>query len=359
MAQLPNVVLVVVVALVAVIAGFAAGYLLRGAPPANATVAAAENSTLSITAAGTLGTLFPQLATLLAQETPGLQAPLSAQIYQGSLAALGLISASHEKFDVAAAADYRLIPQLLENGSASWEIVFGTTPEVLAYDPNSSAFNGVNSTNWVQALQAPGVTLGVANASIDPNGYNGIFVLELAGWLDYGNKSTVYSHFYTTPVGSLAVPDSATTHLAPESTMATLLATNVISATIIYRTYAVQHHLSFVTLPDAVSLGDVSAGAIANDSLATTTIAGSSGPVLVTGAPVAFAATVPATAPNATAGLLFVHLLLAPAGIALLEAGGFTAVSPGWVDRPSALPPLLQPMVVPLPAGLANLLPPA
>src|SRR5579863_4358243 len=120
-------VLAVVVILVAAGAagvGFVAGYEYKTSP-ANSP-AAVENSTLSVLAAGTLNTLFPQLASQLVNETPGISAPMTTQTYEGSLDVATAIGSTGTLADVAALADFRLIPQLLEPSHAGYEVVFGS-----------------------------------------------------------------------------------------------------------------------------------------------------------------------------------------------------------------------------------------
>jgi len=345
---------VIVVAIIAVAAGFAAGYLVR---PVAGPAGGNPNLVLSISAAGTLAPIFPAIASAVANGTPGASAPLAAQQYQGSLAALAAIGTLHQPFDVAAAADFRLIPQILEPTYAGYEIVFGSTPEVLAYDPSVAAFDGINTTNWPAKLTASGVVLGIANQSTDPNGYNGIFVLELQGLLQNGSLSTLYDHFYTTPVGGLAEPDPTTTRVEPESQAATLLAAHAVSAFIIYRSYAVSQHLSYVTLDPRVGLGSTDVDDIAVYANASTAILSGGGTTLVRGAPVLFSATVPLNAPNTDLGVSFLDYLASPAGFAILTAAGFTPIFPAYTDQdPDALPGALTPDVVALPADLAVLL---
>src|SRR4029077_19119746 len=120
-----------------------------------------------------------QVANLLSNETPGISVPIASQQYQGSLLALGAISDLHHTYDVAASADQRLISRMLEPTYASWMVAFATSPEVLAYDPTNSAFSGINTSNWATKIVEPGLHMGIANASTDPNGYNEIFVLQL------------------------------------------------------------------------------------------------------------------------------------------------------------------------------------
>ncbi len=342
------------------LAGAVGGYLLHGATggAANSQGSTITNQTLSITAAGTLGVVFPQAARALANLTPGIQVPLAAEHFQGSVAALSAVEQPGVYYDVASSADFRLVHAMLEPTYASWEVLYGTQPEVLAYDPRASALAGISATNWAWKITAPGILLGVANQSTDPNGYNGIFTLELQGLFANGSLSTVYQHFYSNPPGSYAQPNPSTTRVEPEANAATLLSTHVVQAFIIYRSYAIQHHLSYVDLDPHVNLGNLSTSMIQYYAQATTEVLNGGGPAtsLVTGAPVAFSATVPLSATNATLGDLFVHFLVSPQGTALLSEDGFTPIVPAYADNPSALPPMLGPMVEPLPSTLQALL---
>ncbi len=343
---------VVIVAVACVLGGAIAGYELRGGPAVTATPPGSP--VLLITAAGTLGTAFMQVAALLANESPDIQAPASAQQYQGSLAALAAITTLHGSYDVAAAADLRLIPQILEPVWTRWEVVFASSPVVLAYDPGVNAFAGINDTNWATKLETSGILLGVANASVDPNGYNAIFALELQGLVFNGSLDAVYGHFFMTPPGSLAVANPATTRVVLETQVATLLGTHQIQASLTYESYAVSHHLAYVSLDPRVNLGSFEPARVAGYAQASTTILRGNGTVVQTGFPVAYAATVPANAPNATLGQLYIHLLLSSPGQGILEANGFVPLAPAQADRVAAVPVLLRPDVVPLDPVLAQ-----
>jgi molybdate/tungstate transport system substrate-binding protein len=344
---------VALVALAAALAGLAGGYLLRPSSGAGGP-GAPGSSVLSISAAGLLDGAFPLEAATLANETPSISVPLAAQQYQGSLQALEAIGELHEPFDVAASADFRLIPQLLEPTSARWEVLFATSPLVLAYDPSTPALNGINSSNWPTLITRPGVLLGVANASTDPDGFNAIFALQLEGLLTQGDLSSLYDRFFSGPPGSFAQPDPSDTRLVPETSAATELGQGEVQAYFLYQAYAISHHLSFVDLSPSVDLGNFSNTDLQLYQQASTRILGPSGPELVRGAPIAFSATVPREAPNATLGELFVHLLLTPVGARILQEQGFSPLLPAYAQGGNALPPLLAPLTAPLPPSLAN-----
>lgn len=339
--------------------GFVAGYEYRASPAAAG--ASVENSTLSLLAAGTLGTLFPELASALVNETPGILAPPAAQTYEGSLDVTTAIAALGATVDVAALADFRLAPQRLEPAHAGYEVVFGATPEVLVYDPSLPAFHGVNASNWGSKLVADVSTPGNApfavwNASTDPNGYNEIFSLELQGLIFNGSATSYYATFYTGGSTAPAVPVPGRAIVEKESQAATLIDTGVVSALITYRAYAVANHLSFLPLDPIVGLAANDSAAQADYArLSTPIVAASGGFATVAPAPVLFAATVPANAPNPALGAAFLHLLLSPEGAAILSGGGaFTPIFPGWCDHPGAVPSILAPDVTSLPPWAAS-----
>ncbi|HYA55009.1 MAG TPA: substrate-binding domain-containing protein [Thermoplasmata archaeon] len=352
------IVIVVVVAAGMAGVGYVAGYELHSAP---ASCSASVAGTLSILGAGTLNTIFPALADQFQNQTPCVSAPPAAQTYEGSIDITTAITSGTAVADVAAVADYRLVPQMLEPKFANFEIVFGSTQEVLAYNPSLPAFSGINSTNWPTKLLAATSTapLGIWNASTDPNGYNEIFSMMLQGMLyDGGNVSAVYSHFYTGAPGAYAVGIPATTKLEHESQAANLVATGVVSAVITYRSYAIVNHMTYVPFTPIVGLDANNTTALADYAMLSTSIIGSSGGLVkVVPAPVLFSVTVPLNAWNPTLGAGFIELLLSPKGGSILSQGGaFTPISPGWTDDMANVPAALAPDVVPLPAWAATIL---
>jgi molybdate/tungstate transport system substrate-binding protein len=336
-------------------AGFYAGYEYRGSPAASPSTTA--NDTLSVLGAGTLTYTFPMIANALVNETPGITAPAAAQTYEGSLDITTAITSTGAKADLAALADFRLIPQLLEPTYASWEVVFAQTQEVLIYNASLPAFHDVNATNWgwklVQDVTTPGnKPMGIWNASTDPNGYNEIFSMMLQGEIYNGSTSAVYGHIYNGAPGAYATPISTAAILEHESQAANLINTGTVSAVITYKAVAIQNHLPYVLLNPIVGLGANNSTALHYYSQLSTKIIGSSGAqTSVVPAPILFAATVPSNAPNAQLGAEFLHLVLSAQGSAILaEDGAWTPVYPGWSPDPSAVPGLLQPDVTSLPA---------
>jgi molybdate/tungstate transport system substrate-binding protein len=342
----------VAIAVVMLIGGFAVGYSVSRVGTSSSS--GSSTSTLSVIAAGTLGVPFGSVASYLANTSDGVSAPTAAQQYEGSLLVMSAVAQLGESFDVVAAADYRLIPANLEPNWTSWEVVFATSPEALVYDPTVAALDGMNTSNWPSKVLASGVPMGIANASTDPNGYNEIFVLELEGLLQNGSLSSLYDHFFTTPVGSYAIPDPTTTRVESESNVASLISSHAVGLFITYRSYAVSHGLDYIDLAPAVGLGSTDPVDQATYAQASTTIEPAGGPQVIHGAPVLFSVTVPHNSPDPTLGLAFVHVLLSPAGGAILSADGLTPIFPGWCDRLDVVPSSVAPDVVALPSTLAG-----
>ncbi|MFZ0699959.1 MAG: substrate-binding domain-containing protein [Thermoplasmata archaeon] len=328
---------VIGIVVIAVGAGFVGGWY---ADPAGSTSSRGTTSTLAVIAAGTLGPNLPSFASNFANQTPGVQAPLSAQLYEGSLAAATALTQLGQPYDAFVAADFRVIPQHLEPTTASWEVVFAADPMVLAYDPSVPALAGINTSNWASVIVQPGITLGTPNASSDPLGYNAIFSIELEDSLDDA-RGSFYSHFYTGSMGSFAGPVTAVTKIVPETQASAVLSTGTADTYLIYRSYAIADHLSYVELSPHVNLAAYDPTSVTNDTEASTTILSGTTTKTVEGAPVLFAATVPNTAPNVPLGVAFIAYLLSNQTSATWAADGFSVISPAWTDHPNAIPAAL------------------
>jgi len=355
---LRNVVLVGVVIVVA-LAGFLGGWYLH--PSSSSSSGTSAPQTLSVIGAGSLAPILPSFARAFANATPGAQAPLAAQLYEGSTAAASALTLPQQPYDLFISADFRVIPQHLEPPTAtvvSWEAVFASDPLVLAYQPGAAGLSGINDTNWYQKMVGPGVTLGVPNASSDPLGANGIFALELTDQLTHQGGS-FYGHFFTGAMGALASP-TATTKLVSENVAATALSTGEVSTFLIYRSYALVDHLSYVSLNGSVNLGAIDPTDVALYHTVTTTELSGPGTAVKSGAPVLFALTVPSNAPDYSIGVAFAAYLLSNATAANWAADGFTPLAPVWTDSTSHLPATLAgtaPVgVAALPSYLAALL---
>jgi len=344
---------------VAALAGFAGGWYLHTSSSSSS--GGSGSQTLSVIAAGSLAPILPSFANSFANATPGVAAPLAAQLYEGSTAAASALTLPEQPYDLFVSADFRVIPQHLEPPTATvarWEVVFASDPIVLAYEPGATGLSGINATNWYQKIVGAGVTLGVPNASSDPLGANAIFALELTDQLTHQGGS-FYAHFFDGAMGALASP-TAVTKFVSENVAATALSTGEVSTFLIYRSYALADHLSYVNLNSSVDLGSTTPTDVAlYSSVQTTELSGTSTSVK-SGAPVLFALTVPSNAPDSPLGVAFAAFLLSNATAPTWAADGFIPLAPLWTDSASHLPAALAGSppagVAPLPSYLTALL---
>jgi molybdate/tungstate transport system substrate-binding protein len=340
--------LTVGIAAATLIGGFAGGWYVHTASSTSSAPA-----TLAILAAGSLSAagLLPALASEFANETPGVAAPISAQLYEGSSAAATALKSTPQPYDIFVAADFRVIPEDLEPPTstiAPWEVVYASDPLVLAY--NTTALHGLNSTNWYTNITAGGIDLGAPNASADPLGVDGIVTIELQDSLA-SLGGALYHHFYTGSEGALAGPTDAL-KIVSEDDAATALETGEVQAYLVYRSYAYADHLANVSLSPLVNLGGTSSSDVSGYGSASTTVFSGTGTAVVKGAPILFALTIPSTAPDAVLGVAFAAFLLSNATAARWAADGFVPIAPAWVDNPSDVPAALSGSA---PTGFATL----
>ena len=292
-------------------------------------------------AAGSLAPILPSFISAFVNATPGVQGPLSDQLYEGSSAAATALTTAAQPYDLFISADFRVIPKDLEPPMATvahWEVVFASDPVVLAYEP-AAALSGINSMNWYQKVAQPGVVLGAPNASADPLGANLLFALELEDAVA-GQGGAFYGHFFAGAAGALATPTAAT-KLVTETAMASALTTGEVGVTLTYRSYAIADRLPYLNLSSAVNLGAYDPTNVTHYGSVSTTELTTGGTKVVKGAPVLFALTVPSTAPDETLGIAFASYLLSSVTSPRWTAAGFAPLAPAWVDHTSQVPAAL------------------
>lgn len=342
---------VMVALVVGVIVGGYAGLLFsRGQP--RETSGNTPSGQLTLVAAGTLVTLLPHVAVQLKAAYPEVQASNSTEEYMGSLDAVREITSLNRSFDVLATVDPRQIPEYMYPHYASWEICFASNPVALVYSPANKFAGQINSTNWMNVIVERGVVVGAANASTDPNGYNAIFALELAGIKLFGNEDKLLDHFYVNGSDGIERPNvsSGSLRISPETSANALLQSGAVDFYFTYVSYAIANHLDYVNLGPWVNLGELNNTYWDFYRQVHTNIIGPNGQLTtVTGAPVVYCATIPKNSPNPTLSEYFLMFLLSPEGVLDMKNIGLTPITPAFTDNLSATPPLLKPFATPMP----------
>lgn len=82
--------------------------------------------------------------------------------------------------DIVALADEDVFPKVLVPAHATWYVRFAENRIVIAYTDRSRFATEIDSTNWWQVLQRPGLEIGRSNPDLDPSGYRTLMVFQLA-----------------------------------------------------------------------------------------------------------------------------------------------------------------------------------
>jgi molybdate/tungstate transport system substrate-binding protein len=204
----------------------------------------------------------------------------------------------------------------------SWYVQYATTSIVLAYNPKSKYASQLKAIakgtkpikDLFTLLQTPGFKLGRTDPNTDPQGRALIYMLELAQ-LKYHLPSNTVTKIIGSPIAS-----AKSSQIFDEATLESTLQSGQLDASSAYLSQAKQLHLSYITLPSAINLGD-SADATAYHN-ASITITGN---VTKHGSPLTIDITV---INNSANGAKFVAYVLSPAGLALHKQGGYTLLKP-------------------------------
>jgi molybdate/tungstate transport system substrate-binding protein len=207
----------------------------------------------------------------------------------------------------------------------SWYVQYAATSIVVAYNPHSkyaSQFKAIASgkmpvKNLFALMEKPGFKLGRTDPNTDPQGRAFIFMLQLAA-MKYHLPASTVSKIIGSPANS-----AKSSQIFEEASLDSTLQSGQLDAASAYLSQAKQLHLSYITLPPDINLGD--AADAAQYKKASITITSTAGKVTKTGSPL----TIDITAINNSAsGTKWVAYVLSPAGLALHQQGGYTLLKP-------------------------------
>jgi molybdate/tungstate transport system substrate-binding protein len=220
-----------------------------------------------------------------------------------------------------------------------WYVQYASTSIVVAYNPKSTyapQFKAIASgkkplSALFTLMGQPGFKLGRTDPNTDPQGRAFIYMLELAQMKYHLPKDTV-----TKVLGG--PPASAKSNqIFEEAALDARLQAGQVDAASAYLSQARQLHLSYISLPADINLGDA---AMADQyAKASVTITGSTGKETKTGSPLVLDITAISGAKDAAAGNAFVAYVLSPAGRALYaKRGGYTLLTPTLTGPSSSVP---------------------
>lgn len=285
--------------------------------------------------AGSLTVPFETIEQMFEEMYPGVDVQREAG---GSVACARKITELDRECDIMASADYRVIDNMLIGEYTGWNCVFATNQMVLCYVPESRYASEITTDNWYEILGREDVEWGHSDPNADPCGYRTLLTLQLTE--DFTENPGLYDQL---------INGRNEANIRPKSVeLISLLQSGHLDYAFEYLSVAVQHDLSYVTLPAEVNLGDPDFGEFY--ATASTDIAGSEPGTTrtMTGAPIAYGITVLDEAPNREAAIAFAEFILgAEEGLAVLDNLG----------QPPFIPVRISPrtVVTEIPAGIAAL----
>jgi molybdate/tungstate transport system substrate-binding protein len=327
-----------------------------------------EPSQLRALVAGSLLVPFDELERAFEQQHPNVDVLVEGH---GSIQCVRQVTELDELADIAAVADYALIPMLMyesrepETGEpyATWHLRFATNRLGIAYTPRSAYADEIDASNWYKIIWRPGVLLGLADPRFDACGYRALMTAQLAEAY-YGDTTTFHSVFGSrlTPSVQIEARGDADVIRVPETLqpkegsglvvrgssvrLLGLLESDDLDYAFEYESVSRQHGLEFLPLPPELDLSDEAHAAdyarvrVSLDFQRFASVK----PEFV-GGPIVYGVTIPSNAPHPDLAAEFIRFLVGPEGQAIMTHNRHPMIVPPVVDNPEALPAELADLI--------------
>jgi molybdate/tungstate transport system substrate-binding protein len=279
--------------------------------------------------AASLALPFQAIEKVMEERFPGLDVVCESS---SSRIAIRKVTDLNRKGDIVASADEALIRNLMEPDYADWVATFARNRVVLAYTDRSQYRNEINEDNWYDILLRPNVNYGQADPNNAPVGYRTWLCWKLAG-IYYADQLKGRDLFEELRAHCPAK------NIRPHcNELIPLLESLALDYTFQYRSVALQHHLTWLKLPDEIDLGSEKQKAfyakasveIAGKNKGTTTTK--------TGKPILYGVTMVRDAQNPAMALEFMKILLGPEGQKIMEENFQEPIVPAFCDSVQAAP---------------------
>ncbi|MGC8674972.1 substrate-binding domain-containing protein [Fervidicoccus sp.] len=307
-------------------------------------------TTFNVGAAGTLKFSFSQLLSIYSNYFPSVQQGSPFFAGSGEVAQKEVTTKS---YSIVAAADTSTIPSVLFPANLSdYEIAFGYTQMTIIVDLNTPYGREVYSL-WNQSIQQipysdtwndtwrnifniialnPNTVVGVSNPFTDPSGYQAQCMLKLAGLTFYGNSSYLWSAIYSNP--SKYIMRNTETDLlslmTANNTVQFILSAYLSNAIPQVQYYQQNgYNITYITLPSAINLGDLSYVNYYKQVNVTWTQLGTT--KTFSCKPVIYTITIPSNVQNKQASIDFILLIYSPIGQQVLKSFGIRPINPGII----------------------------
>lgn len=307
---------------------------------------------LTVYAADSLG----QSMNATAKEFEAQHPNVTVQIqYGGSSALISQITQLNKSVDVMASADYGLIDSKLIPKYAKWNLQYARNELVIAYTNKSKFSNEINGTNWYQVFSKSNVTYGFSDPNSDPAGYRALMMMQLAN--TYYNNNSIFSNLvanntaitskangtgYIINAPSNINPTSKVTIRPAATDLMPLLQSGTLDYVIIYKNVAQQQNVSYVELPNELSLTNMSYNA-AYKKISLVQNSGTNQSKTINLTPIVYGITVLTNAPQTQLAEEFVQLVISNTGTQILQKSHQEPIIPAIATNDSTnIPNILQ-----------------
>ncbi len=287
---------------------------------------------LMIFHAGSLSVPFKEMAAEFKKMYPEVDILMESA---GSVASARKITDLNKPCDIIASADYAVIDKMLIPRFADWNIKFASNELCVVFTDKSRYWKEFTEKNWMNILLKSDVEFGRSDPNSDPCGYRTEMMLQLA------------EKHYKKPGLYTKITSEDQEYIRPKETdLLALLETQTVDYIFLYRSIAVQHHLKYLVLPDAINLKNPAFAA--QYAMAKVAINGSKPgeKQTMTGEPMIYSFTIPRDAPNRQAAIAFAEFLLSKTkGQAIMARNGQPSVVPMTVANYEKVPAQLKQFV--------------
>jgi len=211
--------------------------------------------------------------------------------------------------DLILVADSRLIIHEAMGEHTDWCLEFAGNEMVIGYTERSRHAAEISADNWFDILARPGVQVGRSDHNLDPCGYRALMLMQLAD-LYYSPDQRKGKSLSDTI--SANIPAN---NIRPKGQdLQGLLQTKHLDYTFEYLSFAVQHNLEYLELPDEINLGNPDFEE--NYARSSVKVTGKKkGEFLIyKGSAIIYGLTIPPTAPEKEATVKFAAFMLGAEG---------------------------------------------
>jgi molybdate/tungstate transport system substrate-binding protein len=283
--------------------------------------------------AASLALPFGAIEKVMEERFPGLDVICESS---SSRIAIRKVTDLGRKGDIVASADEALIRNIMMPDHADWVGTFARNRVVIAYTDRSRYRDEINADNWYEILLRDDVNYGQADANNAPVGYRTWLTWKLA------------DAYYADKLGDRDLFEELRANCPPKNIrphcneLIPLLESLALDYTFQYRSVALQHHLSWLKLPDEIDLGSETQREFY--AKVSVEIAGTARGSITTkvGKPVLYGVTMIKDPQNPEMALEFLKILFSEEGQKILEENFQEPIVPVYCDNVQAAPEVLR-----------------